>query len=163
MVYSINKTNLIEESLTAQDTRKIFQNNGNNMELASAPLSAIPMGSIAAVPMKMVAGYDVGSKVGHPIAGMLLGRDGAMGAASKHTKGMSIRDVYTPRNLINKSAAGLAGAASIIGTNHLIGDGNEAMDIIGAGIGASMPAFAPAVSYGMGKLLGSKRPGQIIK
>ena len=30
MVYSINKTNLIEEALTAQDTRKIFQNNGND-------------------------------------------------------------------------------------------------------------------------------------
>lgn len=103
---------ILENKIDANQVRQIFNNHGNNAERISAPLAAIPIiGGLAANGAQSVGGYQVGSKIGHPVAGVFLGRDGAVGAASKNVKGLSIKDVYTPKNILNKSliAAGAIG------------------------------------------------------
>lgn len=103
---------ILENKIDANQVRQIFNNHGNNAERIAAPLAAIPIiGGLAANGAQSVGGYQVGSKIGHPVAGIFLGRDGAVGAASKNVKGLSIKDVYTPKNILNKSliAAGAIG------------------------------------------------------
>lgn len=103
---------ILENNLNANQVRQIFNNHGNNAERIAAPLAAVPIiGGLAATGAQSVGGYQVGSKIGHPVAGVFLGRDGAVGAASKNVKGLSVKDVYTPKNILNKSllAAGAIG------------------------------------------------------
>ena len=100
------------ENLNANQVRETFNNRGNVAERIAAPASAIPLvGGIPSGISQAIGGYQVGSKIGHPIAGAVLGRDGAVGAASKNVKGLSVKDVYTPKNILNKSllAAGAIG------------------------------------------------------
>lgn len=179
---------ILENKIDANQVKQIFNNHGNTAERIAAPLAAIPIiGGLGSQGALTVGGYQVGSKIGHPIAGALLGKDGAVGAASKNVKGLSIKDVYTPKNILNKGllAAGVIGGAY---AGDELGDaitrsaydnaspetqnqlphlkdydhkfmGNDTLgDIQKIGVGSALllPATAPALRYGAGKLFGKK-------
>ena len=147
---------------------EIFNNTGNTMERVSWGLNSVPFdaGPIAAIPTKMVSGYQTGKALGHPVVGTLIGRDAALGATSNYDKNVNIKDVYTKKNLFNK-ALGAAGAiGSMYAANELLVPdhqfmGDDSLGNIqktGAAIGAGMAVAAPAIGYGYGKLFGRRSP-----
>lgn len=98
------------ENLNANQVRETFNNRGNVAERVGAALNTVPITNIVTAPVSnMVAGYQVGKDVGHPVVGAIGGREAAIGAASKNVSGLSIKDVYTPKNMLNKALIG-AGA-----------------------------------------------------
>ena len=146
--------------MTAQEARRKFDTTGNTAERIAGGISAIPgVGStgIGLIP-RAVANYQTGDALGHRVAGTLLGREAALGAASKHTPGISVGDVYTKNNMINKAIGGFGAMAGVMGTNHLIGDGNPMVDAIGLTAPLTSMTIAPAMSYGLGKVFGSRKP-----
>jgi tRNA uridine 5-carboxymethylaminomethyl modification enzyme len=86
---------------------EIFNNTGNTMERVSWGLNSVPFdaGPIAAIPTKMVSGYQTGKALGHPVVGTLLSREAALGATSNYDKDVKVKDVYTKKNLFNKALA----------------------------------------------------------
>ena len=146
---------------------EIFNNTGNTMERISGVTNTIPLvGTVAAIPTKMVGGYQTGKALGHPVAGTLLGRDAALGATSNYDKDISVKDVYTKKNLFNK-ALGAAGAiGGMYAANELLTPehqfmGDDSLGNVqktGAAIGVGMAAAAPAIGYGLGKVFGRRSP-----
>jgi len=60
-----------------------------------------------------ISGYFYGSKIGHPVIGLLTGKDGALGAASSYNDRISIDDVYSNGKLKNKMIGGALGGAGL--------------------------------------------------
>ena len=80
---------------------EIFNNTGNTMERVSGVTNTIPLvGTVAAIPTKMISGYQTGKALGHPVVGTLIGRDAALGATSNYDKNVNIKDVYTKKNSV---------------------------------------------------------------
>jgi hypothetical protein len=124
---------------------------GGYAELAPINMIKIP-GAIA-------SGYETGKRVGHPVAGAILGREAAIGATSKHDDKVSIGDVYTKKNILMRTAEGaiLGGTAGAISAGPV---GAAIGTLAGATISG---AVKPAVGYGLGKIFGSTKPEPIIK
>ena len=146
---------------------EIFNNTGNTMERIGGVTNAVPLvGAVAGIPMKMVGGYQTGKALGHPVAGTLLSRDAALGATSNYDKDISVKDVYTKKNLFNK-ALGAAGAiGGLYAANELLTPEHQFMgdDALGfdqkvdVGVVAGLAAAAPAAGYGLGKVFGRRSP-----
>ena len=146
---------------------EIFNNTGNTMERVSGVANAIPLvGTVAAIPTKMISGYQTGKALGHPVVGTLIGRDAALGATSNYDKNVKVKDVYTKKNLFNK-ALGVAGAiGGMYAADELMTPdhqfmGDDALGLVqkaGVGVGAGMAVAAPAIGYGYGKLFGRRSP-----
>ena len=133
--------------LNANQTKEVFNNTGNKTELVSNFLP-MPVGSV----IDSVAGYRVGDKVGHPVAGIIVGRDGAMGAASNNINGISVGDVYTPKNMAIKAAPGAISGAVVGG---MLGGPAGALGGAVAG-GIARPIIEPGLNYGLGTLFGKR-------
>ena len=129
-----------------------------NAFTTSDKLSMVPINPIHTF-ANMYNGFVTGKDAGHPIAGLLLGREGAVGAMSKHDKNVELSDVYTQKNIKSRALRGgiagafsgaLTGAAAAGPVGALIGATG------GAVTGSAIDAGAmPAVRYGLGKLFGS--------
>ena len=154
------------ENLNASQIRETFNNRGNVAERVGAALNTVPItGMITAPVSNMVAGYQVGKDVGHPVVGTIGGREAAIGAASKNVSGLSIKDVYTPKNMLNKALIGAGAIGGLYAVDELMapedhtfmGDDNLGKvqkvntGVIGAGVAA-----APAIRYGFGKVFGRR-------
>jgi len=156
----INRQLIIQEaSKKAQD---IINKHSFSATDAISMLPASPAGTIG----NMVNGYLAGRKNGHPIAGALLGREGAVGAMSKHDKDVSIGDVYTKKNMFSRGlngaiVGGLTGAAA--GMRHGP-HGILAGALTGAAAGGVLGStVAPGMGYGLGKVFGSKKPKKEVE
>ena len=147
---------------------EIFNNTGNTMERVSWGLNSVPFaaGPIAAIPTKMVSGYQTGKALGHPVVGTLLSREAALGATSNYDKDVKVKDVYTKKNLFNKAltAAGAIGgmyaADELMTPDHQF-MGDDALGLVqkaGVGAGVGMAVAAPAIGYGLGKVFGRRSP-----
>ena len=132
-----------------------------NAFTTSDKLSMIPINPIHTV-ANMYNGYVTGKDAGHPIAGVLLGREGAIGAMSKHDKNVELSDVYTNKNVKSRALRGAIGGAlggALVGARA----GGPAGALIGAAGGAVAGAtidagIMPSVRYGLGKLIGASTP-----
>ncbi len=107
----------------------------------------------------MYAGYQAGSELGHPAAGLILGQEGAAGARSKHDDSVSVGDVYTKENVLKRALqGGVTGA-----TAGMVAGAGGGPEVMGAGAlggalgGAVMGAGGvPGIRYGLGKLFGGQ-------
>ena len=154
------------ENLNANQVRETFNNRGNVAERVGAALDTVPFASTITSPISnMVAGYQVGKDVGHPVVGTIGGREAAIGAASKNVSGLSIKDVYTPKNMLNKALIGAGAIGGLYAVDELMAPedhtfmGDDTLGkvqkvntgVIGAGV-----ATMPAVRYGFGKVFGRR-------
>jgi hypothetical protein len=110
---------------------------------------------LIAMPGFMHAGYKAGRELGHPVAGLFTGQEGAAGARSNWDPTVTIGDVYTPKNFTKRTlqmlpAAALGGALG----------GGPGGAVIGATLAPIMGAIAPGLNYGLGKVFGSKNPSK---
>ena len=154
------------ENLNANQVRETFNNRGNVAERVGAALNTVPItGMITAPVSNMVAGYQVGKDVGHPVVGTIGGRDAAIGAASKNVSGLSVKDVYTPKNMLNKALLGAGAIGGLYAGDELIAPedhtfmGDSALgdsQRLSAGIIGATVATMPAVRYGFGKVFGRR-------
>ena len=163
--------NLIEEAYLLHENEKKrsetverWDNTGNAAMRVAAGTDLMPGNTlIPDFALKTIGGYQAGKAIGHPVAGTLLGREAALGAASKHNDNISIGDVYSNNNMINRglAAAGTLGGMAI-GSEILYDDPTAIYDTdagkIAGGIVATSPLYVPAISYGLGKVFGSKDP-----
>jgi len=165
---------IIENAIIAQSNpyikltpQYIWDNTGNNMVRLGELMNVIPIiGTYIGRIPKTYAGYKTGEKLGHPTIGALFGREAVLGAASKHDPSISLKNVYTKNNLINRgigSAATLGGAAiagEVIDDNplYLYEDPYIAAGLLS--YAALYPIAAPAVSYKLGEWLGDKIPDE---
>jgi hypothetical protein len=101
----------------------------------------------------MHAGYKAGEEMGHPIAGTLLGQEGAAGARSKWDNSVDIGDVYTGKNLLKRGIQGGVLGAAVGALDPEIG-----IPELAAASAAGTAAISPGVNYGLGKLFGSQTP-----
>lgn len=160
MIYKLNKLQILEEAMNPQQLKAF--NRANNMERIGGAANIIPGPvSMIGIPAHMYAGYQAGNGLGHPVAGTLLGRDGAAGAVSKYDKNLRLKDVYTKNNMINKAVGGAAAGAltgAVLASDGDLSTG-EALGgaVLGAPAGAAISAtVAPAIGYGLGKVFGRK-------
>lgn len=121
---------------------------------------AVPgVGPAGIIPMvgNIHAGYKAGEELGHPVAGAILGQEGAAGAHGKFNTGTDVGDVYTKENMIKRAVQAGVPMAAI--SAYLAANGNmdEAGIVAGLGaLGAGLNAGAiPGLRYGIGKLVGS--------
>jgi len=163
--------NLIEEAYLLHENEKKksetverWDNKGNTAMRVAAGLNTIPLaGGYLGAGAQMVGGYQAGKAIGHPVAGTLLGREAALGAASNYNDNVSLKDAYTKNNMINRGllAAGALGGLTL-GSEFVLHDPTAIYDSgIGktaAGIAATSPLIAPAMGYGLGKVFGSRNP-----
>ena len=154
------------ENLNANQVRETFNNRGNVAERVGAALNTVPITNIVTSPISRgVAGYQVGKDVGHPVVGVLGGRDAAIGAASNNISGLSVKDVYTPKNILNKALIGAGAIGGLYAVDELMAPedhtfmGDDTLGkvqkvnagVIGAGVAAT-----PAIGYGFGKVFGRR-------
>ena len=114
--------------------------------------------------VRNVRGALLGSKIDAPISGFLLGKDGALGAASVNNKDISIGDIYRNYGLLKKAAGGaLGGAALNASINGALGlmygapltllmPSPLTSAAIGAVGGGVMTPIVDGVRYGIGKV-----------
>ena len=154
------------ENLNANQVRETFNNRGNVAERVGAALNTVPITNIVTAPVSnMVAGYQVGKDVGHPVVGTIGGREAAIGAASKNVSGLSIKDVYTPKNMLNKALIGAGAIGGLYAVDELMApedhtfmgddDLGKTQKVNTGVIGATVAAM-PAVRYGFGKVFGRR-------
>jgi len=162
--------NLIEEAYLLHENEKKkssiarkWDNTGNDSMRLSGIFELIPghgatMGRIA----RLYSGLRAGEAVGHPNVGA-LGREAALGAVSKHNDNVSLSDVYTKNNMINRGMV----SAGVLGSLFTAGEvmNNDPTAILdtdagkfAAGYALASPTIIPAISYGLGKVFGSKKP-----
>jgi hypothetical protein len=111
-----------------------------------------------------IRGIMLGTKIDAPISGFILGKDGALGAASVDNKNISIGNIYDNYGLLKKMVGGaLGGAALNASINGAIGLMygvppayltpsllNSA--ILGAIKGGVTAPIADSMLYGLGKV-----------
>ena len=154
------------ENLNANQVRETFNNRGNVAERVGAALNTVPFASTITSPISnMVAGYQVGKDVGHPVVGVLGGREAPIGAASNNVSGLSIKDVYTPKNILNKALIGAGTIGGLYAADELLAPedhtfmGDSALgdsQRLSAGLIGATVATMPAVRYGFGKVFGRR-------
>ena len=157
---------MINRQLIIQEASKKAQDIINKHAFsATDAIGMVPMGPVHTLG-NMANGFLAGRKNGHAIAGALLGREGSVGAMSKHDKNVSIGDVYTKKNM---AARGLKGAilGGAMGAMSGVRGGPHAM-LAGALTGAAAGGLigstvTPGVGYGLGKVFGSKKPEKEVK
>jgi hypothetical protein len=161
MILEINKNVILEEALT-QKQKEIYDTN-LGAETGGAVAQVVPVfGPLANTGTQMYGGYKVGEQLDHPTAGTLLGREGALGAASSDGKNdnITLGDAYSKGNVMNRAiggaiAGGITGAAA---SSRNIADADPGMVLGGAILGgATVPLITPAFRYGLGKVFGSKK------
>jgi len=129
-------------------------------------LSNSDLASIATTPIIPISrffekntGVEVGREVGEPQAGVEYGREGAIGALARKDPNVTMRDVYTVKNVASRALHGAVPGALVGGAIGAIAGGSEgaaAGAAIGAGTaGAVNAAVRPAYNYIKGKLYGS--------
>ncbi len=119
---------------------------GDKLALVPDPTGIIPtIGN-------MYAGYKAGGELGHPVAGTLIGQEGALGAKSKHDGSVEVGDAYAKENVLKRALqGGVAGlAAGALSGNPVLAAGT------GLGTAALYAGATPGVRYGLGKLFGGK-------
>jgi hypothetical protein len=152
MKIELSKSLILESFVGNQ--RQIFDDTNKTSERLLNATAGIPVvGTLASKIGQATAGYEVGDKLGHPVAGTLLGRAGALGATSAEPKSkLTVDDAYTPSNMINK---GINGAS--VGTVAGFMAGGPVGALIGAPVGAAInTAVAPGIEYGIGKLFSGR-------
>ena len=65
----------------------------------------------------MAQGYQVGKRLGHPVAGTLLGAEAAAGAKSNYDDSVGIGDVYTKGNMLKRGGQGAVLGGGLAGIN----------------------------------------------
>ena len=105
------------------------------------------------------AGYTAGREMGHPRVGLFLGSEGAAGAKSKYDQTISIGDVYTRKNILKRGLQGGLGMTAYSMMNELDDPSYKAQMILNMGLGSA--TVLPGLKYGLGKLFGKKRKGNL--
>lgn len=133
---------------TADQIKQSFEDTGHTMSryLGSIPLLGSPANMNAATRVDLNAGQ------GHPSVAKFFGREGVVGAASNNVDGITIKDVYTPKNIKTRFIQG-AIVPSIVGGSIGGPVGAIAAGTIGGGLNATI---TPAINYGLGRANGRK-------
>ncbi len=126
MQYNVNKTVILEEMQMLQEEltpqQKEAYDRKLGVETAGALVGGIPIVNALNPISQMYGGYQAGKGLGHPIAGLFLGREGALGAASTdETPGndkITVKDAYSKGNTINRV---LGGATTLGGVGAMLG------------------------------------------
>jgi len=163
--------NLIEEAYLLHENEKKrsevvekWDNTGNNAMRASSSLEFIPhVGGFFGKLARLYGGYQAGNAMGHPVVGKLFGREAALGAASNHVNGIKLSDVYSKNNMINRGLVGLGMVGGILTAGESLYDNPVSLLDTSKGkalatIAVASPTITPAISYGLGKAFGSKKP-----
>jgi len=144
---------MIEETMTAEQA-KIYNTQNMGTERLSSAAAGVPVvGGLISGVGQMHGGFRAGEKLGHEYAGLLSGREGALGATSMDPNSkITVGDAYSKSNILTRS---LGGASTGALTGAMVGGLPGAA--IGAGIGAvTVPAITPGLRYGVGKLFSGK-------
>jgi len=160
MKYKINKEVLLEEALT-QKQQEIYGSNANLENIAAITQGVPGIGGIAGTAAQMHGGYQVGNKLDHSLAGALMGREGALGAASadgrEENKNITVGDAYSQGNALRR---GIGGASTGAAIGYMAGGSDENKAALAAGGalvgGATTALLTPALRYGMGRMFGKK-------
>lgn len=157
----IEEAYVLHENQKAKTRAETWDNTGNTMERIAGLADVVPFGGSG---LRTVSGFQAGHEIGHPIAGALVGREGALGAASRHDKSIGIGDVYTKKNMLNHAIAAGAGLVGMAGAGELIHHNPEALfntpeGAIAAGTVAAAPLVTPGAKYLTGKIAGTNTPG----
>jgi len=132
-----HKKKTTKKSGSKQSKQPKYSEDGKSVEDHYSKQNTV-LGNAAewADPTKVVAsgvrGYELGKKVGHPVAGTLLGPEGAIGAASNTYDDVNLGSVYNsnelPRKILGYGLGGAAVGTGLALMGHPIQDLDDAIN-----------------------------------